>query len=195
MEDAVAVRAAVGVRAEEVAQALDQGGGQAVGAQRVVVGQGGGEAGDRDAEPDRGGDHGAPGVLGGGEVFAELLVGQQRGQRLVVLVGGPDPVEEGGPDDAAAAPDGSDPAEVEVPAVLAAADVHHVPALRVGDQLGRVQGLLDLVGELGGLAGGGVPRPGQVAAGLAQAGVAGQRAGEDRLGDAADRYAQVERVL
>src|SRR3989440_1952245 len=132
MERAVAVRTAVRVRAEEVAQALDQGGGQAFGPQRVVVGQGGGEAGHRDAEPDGGGDHVAPGLLGGGEVFAEVHVGQQRGQFGVVLVGGADAVEECGPDNAAAAPDDGDLAEVEVPVVLLAADGHHVPALGVG---------------------------------------------------------------
>ena len=80
VEHAVPVRAAVGVRAEVVTQALDEGGGQAFGAQRVVVGQGGREAGHGDAEADRGGDHVAPGVLGGGDLLAELLVGQQRGQ-------------------------------------------------------------------------------------------------------------------
>src|SRR5690242_21637910 len=149
MERAVAVRAAVRVRAKEVAQALDEGGGQTFGPQCVVVGQGGGEAGNRDADPGRGGDHVAPGFLGVGEVLAEVLVGEQRGQVRVVLVGGADPVQEHGADDAAAAPDRRDPAEVQVPVVLAAADGHHVPALGVGDQLGRVQGLLDLVGEAG----------------------------------------------
>src|ERR1700747_1442601 len=156
MERAVAVRTAVRVRAEEVAQALDQGGGQAFGPQRVVVGQGGGEAGPGDAEPDGGGYHVAPGLLGVGEVFAEVLVGQQRGQFGVVLVSGADAVEERGPDDAATAPDDGDLAEVEVPVVLLAADGHHVPALGVGDQFGCVQGLLDLVGELGGLGGRGL---------------------------------------
>ena len=85
--------------------------------------------------------------------------------------------------------------EVDAPVVLAAADVHHVPALGVGDQLGRVQGLLDLVGELGGLGWVVGRRAGQPAGGLAQVRVAGQRAGEDRLGDAADRDAEVEGVL
>ena len=80
-----------------------------------------------------------------------------------------------------------------MPVVLAAADVDHVPALRVGDQLGRVQGLLDLVGEV--RVRRGRPGPGQAAGGAAQVGVAGQGPGEDRLGDAADRDAQVERVL
>src|ERR1700722_13111822 len=75
VEGAVAVRAAVRVRAEEVTQALDEGGRQTFGPQRVVVGQGGGEPGDRDAEPGGGGDHVAPAVLGGGEILAELLVG------------------------------------------------------------------------------------------------------------------------
>src|ERR1700746_963291 len=62
VEDSVTVRAAVGVRAEVVAQALDEGGGQAFGAQRVVIGQGGREAGHGDAEADRGGHDVAPGV-------------------------------------------------------------------------------------------------------------------------------------
>src|SRR5580658_1465500 len=199
VEDAVTVRAAVGVRAEVVAQPLDEGGGQAFGAERVVVGQGGREAGHGDAEADGGGDDVAPRVLGLLKLLGEVRVGQQRGQLGVGLVGGADPVQERGPDDAAAAPDGGDAAQVDPPVVLAAADVHHVPALRVGDQLGRVQclldlGLLDLVGELGGL----VCRllgAGQVAGGGPQVGVAGQGPGEHRLGDAADRDAQVERVL
>src|ERR1700730_19331954 len=102
MEGAVSCSAGVGVRAEEVAQALDEGGRQASGPQRVVIGQGGGEAGDGDAEPGGGGDHGAPGVLSGGEVLAELLVGQQRRQVGGGCVGGPDAVEESGPSDVAA---------------------------------------------------------------------------------------------
>src|SRR6516164_7660989 len=101
VEDAVTVRAAVGVRAEVVAQALDESGGQAFGAQRVVVGQGGREAGDGDAEADRGSHHVAPGVLCAGQVLAEFLVGQQGGQRGIGLVGGADTVQELGPDDAA----------------------------------------------------------------------------------------------
>ena len=105
MEHAVTVRTAVGVRAEEVAQALDERGGQAFGAQRVVVGQGGGEAGNGNADLGRRDNHVAPGVLGIGEVLAEVVVGQQRGQLGVAGVGGPDPVQERGPDDAAAAPD------------------------------------------------------------------------------------------
>ena len=48
VEDAVAVDAAVGVGAEEVALALDQRGRQALGPQAVVVGQGRGEARSRD---------------------------------------------------------------------------------------------------------------------------------------------------
>src|SRR5260370_875982 len=141
VKDAVTVRTAVGVRAEVVAQALDEGGGQALGAQRVVVGQRGREAGDGDAEARGGGHHVAPGVLGAGQVLAELLVGQQRGQLGVGLVGGADPVQELGADDAATAPDDGDLAQVEGPVVLAAADVHHVPSMRVGEQLGRVQRL------------------------------------------------------
>ena len=76
-----------------------------------------------------------------------------------------------------------------------AAGVDHGPALRVGDHLGRVQRLLDLVGELRRLGRLRARGAGQAAGGLALVGVAGQRAGEDRLGDAGDRDAQVEGVL
>src|SRR5215469_17657387 len=68
VEDPATVRAVVGVRAEVVAQALDEGGGQAFGAQRVIVSQGGREAGHGDAEADRGGHHVAPRILGGGNL-------------------------------------------------------------------------------------------------------------------------------
>ena len=69
-------------------------------------------------------------------------VGQQRGQVRVV---GRTPRGSGrgsGPDDAAAAPDRGDRAQVDVPAVLGGAGGDLVEALRVGDDLRRVQRLL-----------------------------------------------------
>src|SRR3974377_2029789 len=117
VEGAFAIRAAVGGGAAESPQARDEGGGQAFGTQWVVVGQGGGEPGGGDAEADGGGDHLAPGILGGGEVLAELLIGKERIQCGTGLVSRSDAVEEGSPDDAAAAPGDGDPAEVDVPVV------------------------------------------------------------------------------
>ncbi len=54
---------------------------------------------------DRGRDDLAPGVLRVGDLLGEVGVGEQRGQLRVARVGGADPVEERGADDAAAAPD------------------------------------------------------------------------------------------
>lgn len=94
-------------------------------------------------------------------------------------------------------PDGGDPAEVDVPAVLLAADGDLVEPLGVGDDLRGVEGLFDLVGEGGGVVRGELARggPGEVPRGLAQIGVAGDRAGEDRLGDPGDRNPEVECAL
>src|SRR6478735_6915018 len=165
VEGAVAVDAVVGVCAEVVALALGEGGGEAFGAQRVVVGEGGGEGGGGDALGDGGGDHAAPVVLCRGDLLGEALVGEEARHPGLRLVGAGDPVEESGPDDASAAPDRGDPAEVDVPVVLLAARRDLVEALGVGDDLRGVQRLLDLVGEgrrlvLAEWAGG---RPGQVA--------------------------------
>src|SRR5690606_8179284 len=63
VEDALAVHAVVGVGAEEVALALDQGGGQALGAHGVVVGQRRREPGHRDAVGDGVGDGRPPPLL------------------------------------------------------------------------------------------------------------------------------------
>src|SRR5688572_6198009 len=60
VEDALAVRAAVGVRAEEVALPLGDVGGQALRAIRVVIGQRGAQGGHGDAQADGGLHHMAP---------------------------------------------------------------------------------------------------------------------------------------
>src|ERR671914_961632 len=105
VERAVAVDAAVGVRAEEVALSLRERGRKPFGPQRVVVGQRGGEPGGGHAELGGGGDHAPPAVLRGADRGGEVVVGEQRRKARVAVVGRADPVEEAGPDDAAAAPD------------------------------------------------------------------------------------------
>ena len=111
--------------------------------------------------------------------------------------GGGDLVEEAGADDAAAAPDRRDRAEVDRPAVLGGAGLDLVEALGVGDDLRGVERLLDVVGEaLAAAPSSAAPgSPGRPAGGVAQLAVAGQRAREDGLGDAGDRDAEVERGL
>ena len=109
------------------------------------------------------------------------------------MVGLADAVEELCPDDAAAAPDGGQRSAVDVPAVLGAAGGDLIESLGVGDDLGGVEGGLDVVDE--GLAVGGgraeVARR-QAARGDALIGGARQGAGEHGLGDTGRRDAQVE---
>ena len=66
----------------------------------------------------------------------------------ILVVGLLDAVEELGPDDAAAAPDGGHVAEGDAPVVLGAACLNLVEALGIGDDLGGVQRLADVVDEL-----------------------------------------------
>ena len=72
-----------------------------------------------------------------------------------------------------------------------------VEALRVGDELRRVQRVRDVVDEASRprSPSAGPARPGSVAGGGALVACAGQGAGEDGLGDAGDRDAEVERGL
>jgi hypothetical protein len=120
-----------------------------------------------------------------------VVVGEERRRPRVGLVRGADAVQEPGADDAAAAPDRGHRARVDAPVVLGAARLDLVEALRVGDDLGGVQGLLHRVGEAG-ADDGGAGRARQPLRRLPQRGVPGDRPGEHRLGDAADRDAQVE---
>ena len=141
----------VGVRAEEVALALDQRGGQPLGAQPVVVGQGGGEARRRDAGLRRAGDHAPPRVLGAGDRIGEVRRQQQRGREVAGagrdVVGLGDPVQELRPDDAPAAPDPRHRTEIDVPAVLRGAGDDLVETLRVRDDLRRIQRDPDVLDE------------------------------------------------
>src|SRR5262249_61563322 len=101
------------------------------------------------------------------------------------------------PEKAAARPDGARGAAVDVPAVLVAAGLDVVEALRVRDDLGRVQRLAHVLDERGPLID--LPRvevAGERSAGRgALGGVPGQRAGEGRLGDPGDRDPEIERAL
>ena len=147
VEGAGLVDALVGVRAEEVALALHEGGGEALGAEAVVVRQrrrerGGGDAGARGDRTIRRQD-----ALRAPEGLDEVRRGEQHRQVGGLAVGVGDAVEELGADDAAAAPDLRDRAEVDVPVVLGGAGADLVEALRVRDDLRRVQGEADVLDE------------------------------------------------
>ena len=111
-------------------------------------------------------------------------------------VGLPDPVEEAGPDDAAAAPDRGHGAEVEIPVVGLRRGAHLREALRVRDHLAGVEGLADVVDEVGAVLRRAGDGPGQRAGRrLALLAQRGERAGEHGLGDAGERDAELESVL
>src|SRR5690606_29999868 len=107
-----------------------------------------------------------------------------------------DPVEELGADDAAAAPDLRHGAEVDVPAVLVSASSDGVEALRIRDDLRRVQGEANVFDErVVVLDPPGVARARKVGCRLPLLGVRRQAAREYGFGDAGDRYAEVEGCL
>jgi hypothetical protein len=108
--------ALVGVGSEEVALGLEQVGGEAGGAVAVVVAEAGAEGGDGDAVQGGEGDNSRASSAG-----SWLSMSLKKGSSMRLLssglrsVGVGDAVEEAGADDAAAAPDGGDAAEVEAP--------------------------------------------------------------------------------
>src|SRR5690349_24104419 len=77
VEAALSVHAAVRVRAEEVAQPLDERSREAFRAERMVVGERRREPGHRDPVVDRAPDHHAPAVLRLGDFLGEVRVGEQ----------------------------------------------------------------------------------------------------------------------
>src|SRR5690606_2399716 len=86
-------------------------------------------------------DHAAPRLLRALERLAEVRGGEEGDEARVVGVGLGDAVEESRTDDAAAAPDRRDVALADVPAVLRCARDDLVEALRVRDDLRRVERL------------------------------------------------------
>jgi hypothetical protein len=183
------------VRAEEVALPLDQRRGQPLGPEPVVVGQRRREARRRDALLGRERHDPAPPLLGATHGVQEVVVDQQRGQLRRLVVRRPDVLQELGADDAAGPPDLRHRTGVDVPVVLLARGLDLLEALRVRHDLGGEQRLLDVGLQIVAAGARSRGRAGQAARGLAGGGVAGQRAGEHGLGDAADRHAQVQRGL
>ena len=118
-------------------------------------------------------DDPAPRALRAAERLDEVRRGEQHRQVGGLGVGVGDAVEELGADDAAAAPDLRDRAEVDVPVVLGGAGADLVEALRVRDDLRRVQGEAHVLDErVGVLDREALGRAGQVARDGALLGVA-----------------------
>src|SRR4029078_10303596 len=101
--------------AEVVALGLKQVGWQAFAAVGVVVGEGGGELDDRQSGQQCVNDEAAPGFLSLEKCLGEVGMQQQIFEPCVGVEGFFDPLEKGGADDAAAAPEKSDVAVFERP--------------------------------------------------------------------------------
>ena len=137
------VGALVGVGTEEVTLGLEEVGGEAGGAVAVVVAEGGAEGRDRDAVEGGDADDFTPVLLRLAEHVFEERIEHEIGQIGVGAVGVGDAIEEAGADDATAAPDGGDAAEVELPVLLGTHGLNEVETLGVADDLGGVEGVVD----------------------------------------------------
>src|ERR1019366_7042616 len=150
------VDALVGVGAEVIALSLEQICGQALGAVAVEEGKCGGKRRGGYAELDGGCDGLAPGCLVLVDGAREELVEEQIVEFLLFVEGGFDVAEEGAADDAAAAPHESDATHVQVPAVLLGGGFEEHVALRIGDDLGAIEGAAHILNECGTVADGGL---------------------------------------
>src|SRR5260370_42685682 len=105
--------------AEIIAQALQEVGGAARGAQPVVIGERGGEGRHGDAALDREPDDAPPCRLRLDDRVVEIALEQQVWYERARLVGGADALQEPGADDAAAAPQARNLAQPQDPRYLA----------------------------------------------------------------------------
>ena len=187
------VHALVGVGAEVVALGLDQIGRQPLVTVAVVKGQGAGHGRDGDPRFHRPGDHPPPGPLRRFHLLPEIRVEQQVAQGRVPVEGFFDFAQKDGADDTPVAPQQGDAAVVQVPAVLLGRRPHQHVALGVGDDLGRVQRVADVVDE-------GLFITVESGGGTAQNGRGGypfllegrQETGKDRLADEGEGDAHVQ---
>src|ERR1039458_8780186 len=188
------VEALVGVGAEVVALGLEQVGGQAAGAVAVEECERGRERRSGYAELDGGHDRLAPGCLVLVDGAQEELVEEQVVEVLLFVEGGLDVAQELAANNATAAPHESDTAHVQVPAVLLGSGFEQHVALRVGDDLGAIEGAAHILNECGTVADGGL-RLGSLedlGGGDALVFECGQTARKDRLADEGDGLTGVE---
>ena len=133
--------------AEVVALGLQQVRRQPPAAVAVVVAERGGDRRRREPELDGHAHDAAPAGLGALDLAREERIEQQVRQLGVLVEGALDLAEEGGADDAAAAPHERDAAVVEVPPVRFRGRAHELVALGVADELRGVERLLEVVHE------------------------------------------------
>ena len=186
-----------GVGAKVVALRLEQVGGEVLGAVSIKPRQGGAEARGGDTEEGGLGDDVSPPGLRGVDGLVEEVGEEEVLELRVGAVGLGDVLEEDGADDAAAAPHEGDGWLVELPLVLLGRLLHEHEALGVGDDLGGVEGLLEIGEELL-LVALELGRAADELQLLGRAGAlaldGGQAAGEHGLGDQGHGHAEVERV-
>lgn len=183
------------VGTEVVTLGLQQVGGQVLGAVAVVEAEGSGEGGQRDTPQSRLADNVAPAGLGLVDSVGEELVEQQVLELGVLAVGVGNVLQEDGADNAATTPHEGNGGLVELPAVLLGGVLDEHEALGVGDDLGGIQSLLEVINEGGlvtGELGGGAVEDGGSTATLVLEGR--QAAGEDSLTDQGDGHAEVQSV-
>ena len=142
------IHALVGVGAEIVPLGLQEVGGESLAAVAVVVGEGRAEL--RHRQPHLRGDDDClpPGVLRLLGRFGKVAVEEQILQVFVLVERLFDPVQELGPNDAAAAPEHGTVAVVEGPVVFLGGRLKLDEALSVGADFGSVQGLPHGLDEL-----------------------------------------------
>lgn len=186
-----------GVGTKVIALRLEEVGREVLGAVAIEPRQGGAEARGGDTEEGGLGDDVSPAGLRGVDGLVEEVGEEEVLELRVRAVGVRDVLEEDGADDAAAAPHERDGRLVELPLVLLGGLLHEHEALRVRDDLGRVEGLLEVREELL-LVALELGRAADELQLLGRAGAlaldGGEAAGEDGLGDQGHGHAEVERV-
>lgn len=186
---------AEGVGTEVVTLSLQQVGGQVLGAVAVVEAEGSSEGGQRDTPQSRLADNVAPAGLSLVDSVGEELVEQQVLEVGVLAVGVGDVLQEDGADNAATTPHESNGRLVELPLVLLGGVLDEHEALGVGDDLGGIQSLLEVINESGlvarELGSGALQDSGSTATLILES---RQATGEDSLTDQGDGHAEVQSV-
>lgn len=147
MECTRLVHTLVGVSTEVITLALDQSGRQTLGTQAVEVRERRCECRGRQAVACGFGHHVAPGAFGGFDGVLEIRCEQQRHIGLTGFERFGDAVEELRTDDAATTPDARHSGQIDIPIVFLGGGGDLVETLRVGNDLGGVEGLADIFDE------------------------------------------------
>lgn len=186
-----------GVGTEVITLSLEEVGGQVFGSVAIKPRQGSGERGDGETKERGLGDDVSPAGLSLVDGLVEEVVKEEVLKVGVVAIGGGDVLEEDGADNTATTPHEGNGGLVELPAVLLGRLLHKHEALGVGDDLGGIEGLLEVLEELllVTLEGGGTANKLELGGSLDTLLLdARQAASEHRLGNEGDGHAQVQGV-